>query len=155
MIDHEFDVEAMVGEYHIYQSIWDAAVDGEVRNCYRKVGNTHDTSAVALRKDAVTIGHIPCAVSSVCLIFICGGGIISCMVNGNRQYSEGFPQGGLELLCTLVFWTTNAKLSDNSKKMIEASLAMNINILKKQNKKVKVEPLDPVHHKVWIVMTSK
>ena len=30
MIDHKFDVEVMVGEYHIYQSIWDAAVDGEV-----------------------------------------------------------------------------------------------------------------------------
>ena len=32
-------------------------MDGEVLNCYREVGNTHDPSAVAVRKDAVTVGH--------------------------------------------------------------------------------------------------
>ena len=32
----------------------------------------------------------------------------------------------------------------NSKKLIEASLAMNIKILKIQNEKMKVEPPDPV-----------
>ena len=30
MTDHEFNVEAMVRGYHIYQSVWDAAVDSEV-----------------------------------------------------------------------------------------------------------------------------
>ena len=65
MTDHEFDDEAMLRGYHIYQSIWDAAVDGEVLNCCREVGNTHDPSAVAVRKDTVTIGHIPRAISSV------------------------------------------------------------------------------------------
>ena len=38
-------------------------MDGEVLNCYREVENTHDPSAVAeavaVRKDAVTVGHIP------------------------------------------------------------------------------------------------
>ena len=43
----------------------DAAVDGEVLNCYREVGNTHDPSAVAVRKDAVTVGHVPRAISSI------------------------------------------------------------------------------------------
>ena len=43
---------------HGYQSVGDAAVDGEVLNCYRKVGNTYDLSAVAIRKDAVTVGAI-------------------------------------------------------------------------------------------------
>ena len=28
--DYEFNVEAMVYEYHIYQSVWDAAMDGGV-----------------------------------------------------------------------------------------------------------------------------
>ena len=28
--DYRFNVEAMVCEYHIYQSVWDAAMDGGV-----------------------------------------------------------------------------------------------------------------------------
>ena len=66
------------------------------------------------------------------------------MVNGSRRYSADLPQGGLEIPCILTFRTNNAKLSDNSKKLIEASLAMNIKILKTQNEKVKVEPPNPV-----------
>ena len=119
-------------------------MDGEVLNCYREVGNTHNPSAVAVRKDAVTVGYIPRALSSVCLIFIHRGGIILCMVNGSRRYSADLPQGGLEIPCILTFRTTNAELRDKSKKLIEASLAMNIKILEKQNEKVKVEPPDPV-----------
>ena len=119
-------------------------MDGEILNCYREVGNTHNPSAVAVRKDAVMVGHIPRAISSVCSIFIRRGGIISCMVNGSRRYSADFLQGGLEIPCILTLRTTNAKLSDKSKKLIEASFTMNIKILKKQNEKVKVEPLDLV-----------
>ena len=66
------------------------------------------------------------------------------MVNGSRWYSADLRQGGLEIPCILTFRTTNAKLSDKSKKLIEASFAMNIKILKKQNEKVKAEPLDLV-----------
>ena len=66
-------------------------MDGEVLNCYREVGSTHDPSAVALRKDTVTVGHIPYAVSSVCSIFIHQGGIISCMVNRSRWYYADLP----------------------------------------------------------------
>ena len=51
------------------------------------------------------------------------------MVNGSRRYSADLLQGGLEIPCILTFRTNNAKLSDNSKKLIEASLAMNIKIL--------------------------
>ena len=53
---------------------------------------------------------------------------MACMVNGSRRYSADLPQGGLEIPCILTFRTNNAKLSDNSKKLIEASLAMNIKI---------------------------
>ena len=119
-------------------------MDGEVLNCYREVGNTHDPSAVAVRKDSVTVGHIPRAISSVCSIFIRRGGIILCMVNGSRRYSSDLPQGGLEIPCILTFRTTNAELRDKSKKLIETSLAMNIKIVEKQKEKVKVEPPDPV-----------
>ena len=66
----------MVRGYHNYQSVWDAAVDSEVLNCYREVGNTHDPSAVAVRKDAVIVGHIPCATYVLCLFFLHRGGIV-------------------------------------------------------------------------------
>ena len=46
-------------------------MDGEVLNCYREVGNTHDPSAVAVRKDAMTVGDIPRGISSICSIFLC------------------------------------------------------------------------------------
>ena len=144
MTDHEFSIEAMVHGYHIYQAVWDAAVDGEVLNCYREVGNTHDPSAVAVRKGALTVGHIPRVISSICSIFLRRGGIISCMVNGSRRYSADLLQGGLEIPCILTFQTTNAELSDKSKKLIEASIAMNIKILNKENKKMRVKPMDPV-----------
>ena len=45
-----FAIEAMVTGYHVYQSIWDAAIDGENLECFREVSNIHDPSAVALKK---------------------------------------------------------------------------------------------------------
>ena len=39
-------------------------------NCYREVVNTHDSSAVAVRKGALTVGHIPCVISSICSIML-------------------------------------------------------------------------------------
>ena len=108
------------------------------------MGNTHNPSAVAVRKDAVTVGHVPRAISSICSIFLRRGGTISCRVNGSRRYSADLPQGGLEIPCILTFQMTNAELSDKSKKLIEDSLAMNIKILKKENENMRVEPPDPV-----------
>ena len=111
--------------------IWDAAVDGEVLNCYREVGNTHDT---------VGVSNIP----RVIFHFLRRGGIISCKVNRSRRYSADLPQGGLEIPCILTFQSTNAELSDKSKKLMEASMTMNIKILNKGNEKMRVKSMDPV-----------
>ena len=59
MAVYSFAIEAMVRGYHVYQSIWDAANDGEDLECCREVGNIHDPSAVAIRKDSVIVGHVP------------------------------------------------------------------------------------------------
>ena len=48
----------MVRGYRVYQSIWDSAIDGENLECFREVGNIHDPSAVAIRKDGSVVGHI-------------------------------------------------------------------------------------------------
>ena len=60
MAVYSFAIEVMVRGYHVYQSIWDAANDGEELEGCREVGNIHDPSAVAIRKDSVIVGHVYC-----------------------------------------------------------------------------------------------
>jgi len=65
-----FAIEVMVRGYHVYQSIWDAAIDGKNLECFREAGNIHDPSAVAIRKDNSAVGHIPRAISASSSSFI-------------------------------------------------------------------------------------
>ena len=110
MAVYSFAIEAMVRGYHVYQWIWDAAIDGENLECFREVGNIHDLSAVAIRtEDGSVVGHVPRALSAVCSSFIRRGGLILCRVSGSRRYSADLPQGGLEVPCVLTFRTSNAK----------------------------------------------
>ena len=109
MAVYSFAIEAMVTGYHVYQWIWDAAIDRENLECFREVGNIHDPSAVAIRKDGSVVGHVPRALSAVCSSFICRGGLILCRVSGSRRYSADLPQGGLEVPYVLTFRTSNAK----------------------------------------------
>ena len=119
MAVYSFAIEAMVRGYHVYQSIWDAAIDGENLECFREVGNIHDPSAVAIRKDGSVVGHVPRALSAVCSSFIRRGGLILCRVSGSRRYSADLPQGGLEVPCVLTFRTSNAKDVEKVKKLID------------------------------------
>ena len=57
-----FTVEVMIRGYHIYQSTWDAAIDGENLECFREVSNICDSLVVAIRKSCSVIGHVPRAV---------------------------------------------------------------------------------------------
>jgi len=41
MAVYSFAIEVMVRGYHVYQSIWDAAIDGKYLECFREVGNIH------------------------------------------------------------------------------------------------------------------
>ena len=119
MAVHSTAIEAMVRGYHVYQSIWDAAIDGENLECFREVGNIHDPSAVAIRKDASIVGHVPRALSAVCSSFLRRGGLILCRVTGSRRYSVDLPQGGLEVPCVLTFRTSNAKDVEKVKNLID------------------------------------
>ena len=119
MAIYSFAIEAMVRGYHVYQSIWDAAIDGKNLECFREVGNIHDPSAVAIRKYGSVVGHVPRALSAVCSSFICCGGLILCRISGSRHYSADLPQGGLEVLCVLTFRTSNAKDIEKAKKLID------------------------------------
>ena len=72
----------MIHGYHQYKGIWECPSEDDALVCEREIGNTHDTHAVAIRKDiegeARTVGHIPRKISSLCSIFIRRGGTICC-----------------------------------------------------------------------------
>ena len=58
-----FSIKAMVQGYHVYQSVWEA-VDDEVLECSREIGNHSDHYAVAVVKNSreaggrVTVSHV-------------------------------------------------------------------------------------------------
>ena len=87
-----FSIEAMVRGYHVYQSVWEA-VNGEVLECSREIGNRSDPYAVAVTKSSretggtVTVGHIPRKIS-ICSIFIRRGGVIDCTVTSLKNFNN-------------------------------------------------------------------
>ena len=52
--------------YHEYQRVWMAAV-GEELCCKR------ETRAVVVKKDGITVGHLPHKISRICLLFLMRG----------------------------------------------------------------------------------
>ena len=70
----QFTVEAMICGYHEYKSVWINPVIEEELLCEWEIGNAHDTHAVAVCKiidgDMKVVGHVPCKISALCIIFI-------------------------------------------------------------------------------------
>ena len=104
-ISSSFSFDSVIRGHHIYKDIWTPNV-GENLTCRAEPGNIHNPYAVAVQHHDVdpdsvlTIGHVPHCISSVCFL---QRGTIVCEVIGNRQYSVDLPQGGLEVLCCLIF----------------------------------------------------
>ena len=73
--------------HHAYKEIWEAAA-GEVLSCEREARNAHDRYDVAVKMTGTTdiVGHLPWKVSRVCLLFLCQGGTIDCIVTGVRRH---------------------------------------------------------------------
>ena len=121
-----FAVNSMIRGYHEYKNIWESPTADDDLLCERKVGNPHDTHAVAIRKDIAaeitTVGHIPRRISSICSIFIRCGGKIQCVVNGHGCYSSDLPQGGLEIPCVLKFISKDEKELAKIEKLVEPAL---------------------------------
>ena len=49
------------------------------------------------------MGHAPRKISALCSLFQRQSGSITCCVTGSRQYSRDLSQGGLQVLCILIF----------------------------------------------------
>ena len=69
----------------------------------RKLSNSQDPFAVAVMKGLIIVGHMPRKISSICSMFICKGGSITCQVVALRCYSADLPQGSLEIPCLMNF----------------------------------------------------
>ena len=53
-----FEIEALVGRYHIYKDVWSAVIDEEFP-CKREDGKRFDPFAVAVCNGDIVIGHVP------------------------------------------------------------------------------------------------
>ena len=67
---------------------------------------------MAVLKADVVVGHLPRQLSRILSLFLLENGTIDCVVIGGRRYSSNLPQGGLEILCKLIF---NGKHDDIKK----------------------------------------
>ena len=72
----------------------EAVIDEEFP-CKREDGKRFDPFAVAVCNGDIVIGHVPKKISSVCSLYIRGGGEIHCSVTGSRRFSADLEQGGL------------------------------------------------------------
>ena len=95
------EIECCIRGYHIYQEVWEAAIDEELV-CRPERGNAHDWYAVAVMKNDLVVGHLPRKFSGLYTLFIRRGGVILCRVAGRRRYSRDLPQGGLEIPCVIL-----------------------------------------------------
>ena len=68
-----------------------------------KRGNVHVPYSVTIVDGNTVVGHVPRAISAVCLLFLRRNSVITCEVIGGRHYSNDLPQGGLEIPCKLEF----------------------------------------------------
>ena len=62
----------------------------------------NDRFAVAIVKHVI-VDHIIRAQSKIYSLFLLINGTIDCVVIGSRRHSADLPQGGLEVLCKLLF----------------------------------------------------
>ena len=58
-------VESCVHGFHVYQDIW-TLTTGERLSCQTEDSNAFDPYAVAIRKSANVIGHVPRKISAAC-----------------------------------------------------------------------------------------
>jgi len=113
-------VESSVRGFHVYQDIWTPAT-GERLACQAEDGNDYDPYAVAIRKGAEVIGHVPRKISAACSHFVQRGGTLTCVItDSRRQYSADLPQGGLQIPCKLEFHSNDADLLSIVKKLVKS-----------------------------------
>ena len=72
------------------------------------------------------VGYVSRRISPLCSVVIRRGGSITCVVDGPRRYSSDLPQGGLELLCKLLFRAPSLLESNKMKKLIQSAMEKSV-----------------------------
>ena len=98
----DISIDTVIRGHHVYKDVWTPII-GEVLQCEKEEGNSHDLYAVAVKKLDSIVGHVPRTISTLYHLFLSRGGSITCTVTGIRKYSDDLPQGGLEVPCQLTF----------------------------------------------------
>ena len=74
---------------HVFKSIRTPFLEEQL-SCQREHGNNEDLYAVAMIKAGVIVGHVLQKISMLCSVFIRQGGTVSCVITGNRCYSDDY-----------------------------------------------------------------
>ena len=121
-------VDSCVRGFHVYQDIW-TPTTGERLSCQTEDSNAFDPYAVAIRKSAHVIGHVPRKISAACSLFIQRGDTLTCIIiDSCHQYSADLPQGGLQIPCKLEFKCDHADLLSNIKKLVRSALPIDFEL---------------------------
>ena len=64
--------------YHEYQRVWMAAVGEELHFERETRRNPRYPYAIVVKKDGITVGHLPHKISRICSLFLIRGGKFSC-----------------------------------------------------------------------------
>ena len=112
MIEKEFTVECCVRCHHVYQSKWEAKVNGELKACHetRPGALVEDKYAMVLKHKDVTVGHVPKFLSKKTTYFcfyLKHGGDLLVKIIGKKQFSKDLPDGEMELPALYISNSTN------------------------------------------------
>ena len=64
--------------YHEYQRVWTVAVGEELFFERETQLNPRYPYAIVVKKDGITVGHLPHKISRICSLFLIRGGKFSC-----------------------------------------------------------------------------
>ena len=113
----EFIIDSAIRGFHLYKSLQMPEIGKELSTVW-ETASMHDHFAVTIRKDALTIGHVPAEISKVCWFFLRCGGTMKCRASTDRHRHSPLEQGGPEVPCELIFVTNALKLLKKLKKIV-------------------------------------
>ena len=97
------EIASCVRGHHVYKATWKPKA-GEKLECRREEDKLHYPYAVAMKKGEKIVGHVPRKISAACSLFLKKEDTtITCTVTGITEFSHDLLQGGLEVLCLLLF----------------------------------------------------
>ena len=105
MPEPRYEVETVVCGFHVYMRIRDTAIGGTLV-CEQEGKKIHYPYSVAVVKEGIIVGHVWCAISSMCFHFLEKNGKITCFVTGKKQCSIDIPTHS-EKTCPFITSNTN------------------------------------------------